>query len=226
MKLRGLLAQRETKFAPVDVRDIKLDGRFSGYASLFGAIDQGNYMVAQGAFSGSLKNRKPSDVRMLFQHDPDQPIGCWKKIIEDEKGLYVEGKITRGVRRSEEVLELMREGALDGLSIGFKTKRARVNPATKVRIIMAADLWEISIVTFPLLEEARIETVKSAQQNKLPTSREFERWLTRDAGLSRREAKMIISNGFNALHGKRDATVDHSLADKIRKATKIISQRI
>jgi len=150
-------------------------------------------MVAQGAFSNSLKKRKPSDVRMLFQHDPDEPIGCWSKIVEDEKGLYVEGKIIRGVRRSEEVLELMREGALDGLSIGFKTKRARVNPTTKIR---------------------------------LPTSREFERWLTRDAGLSRREAKMIISNGFNALHSQRDATVDHPLADTIRRATKLMSQRI
>jgi len=168
MKQRGLLAQRETKFAPVDVQDIKLDGRFSGYASVFGA------------------------VRMLFQHDPDEPIGCWSKIVEDEKGLYVEGKIIRGVRRSEEVLELMREGALDGLSIGFKTKRARVNPTTKIRTILAADLWEISVVTFPLLEEARIET----------------------------------SNGFNALHSQRDATVDHPLADTIRRATKLMSQRI
>ncbi len=223
MKQRGLMAQRETKFAPVTVQDIKLDGSFSGYASVFGAVDQGNDMVAKGAFANSLKNRKPTDIRMLFQHDPDQPIGCWKKIIEDKKGLYVEGKITRGVRRSEEVLELMREGALDGLSIGFKTKRARVNPATKIRTILAADLWEISIVTFPLLEEARIETVKSFRKNKLPTQREFERWLTRDAGLSRREAKMIISNGFNALHAKQDASVEPTLADKIRKATQTLS---
>ena len=226
MKQRGFLAQRETKFAPVNVHDIKLDGSFSGYASVFGAVDQGNDMVASGAFANSLKNRKSNAVRMLFQHDPDEPIGCWKKIIEDEKGLYVEGKITRGVRRSEEVLELMRSGALDGLSIGFKTKRARVNPATKIRTILAADLWEISVVTFPLLEEARIETVKSLHKNKLPSTREFERWLTRDAGLSRREAKTIISNGFNALHCKQDAAMDVTLADRIRKATQIMSQRI
>ena len=226
MKQRGFLAQRETKFAPVNVQDIKLDGSFSGYASVFGVVDQGNDMVVQGAFASSLKNRKTNAVRMLFQHDPDEPIGCWKKIVEDEKGLYVKGKITRGVRRSEEVLELMRAGALDGLSIGFKTKRARVNPATKIRTILAADLWEISIVTFPLLEEARVETVKSSHMTGLPSAREFERWLTRDAGLSRREAKKIISNGFNALHCKRDAAVDVNLADKIRKATQIISQRI
>jgi HK97 family phage prohead protease len=226
MNTRRLYAQRETKFAPVTMDTVKLDGSFSGYASVFGAIDQGNDMVAQGAFSGTLKNRKPADVRMLFQHDPDQPIGCWKKIIEDEKGLYVEGKITKGVKRSQEVLTLMREGALDGLSIGFKTKRAKVNPTTKVRTILAADLWEISIVTFPLLEEARIEAVKSATPNSPPSARELERWLTRDAGLSRREAKTILSHGYNALHCKRDATVNTTLANKIRKATQLISKRI
>lgn len=225
MKQHAFLSKRETKFAPVNVHDIKLDGSFSGYASVFGIVDQGNDMVARGAFSASLKNRKASDVRMLFQHDPDEPIGCWKKIVEDAKGLYVEGKITRGVRRSEEVLELMREGALDGLSIGFKTKRARVNPANKVRNILTADLWEISVVTFPLLEEARIETVKSNTMigAKLPSVREFERWLTRDAGLSRREAKVTIAKGYNALHCKQDAALEQTLADKIRRATQIMS---
>ncbi len=225
MKQRGFLAERETKFAPVDVQNIKLDGSFSGYASIFDLVDQGNDKVAKGAFVNSLKNRKPNSVRMLFQHDPDEPIGCWKKIKEDAKGLYVEGKITRGVRRSEEILELMREGALDGLSIGFKTKRARINPVTKIRTILAADLWEISIVTFPLLEEARIEMVKSHSLRKLPSIREFERWLTRDAGLSRREAKMTISNGFSTLHCKQDASVNETLADKIRNATQLLSQK-
>lgn len=225
MNQHAFLKQRETKFAPVNVKDIHLDGSFCGYASVFDLVDQGNDIVAKGAFSQSLKTRKAGDVRMLFQHDPDEPIGCWKKIIEDEKGLYVEGKITRGVKRSEEILELMRAGALDGLSIGFKTKRARVNPSNKVRTILAADLWEISVVTFPLLEEARIENVKSAHFKTLPSVREFERWLLRDAGLSRKEAKIIISHGFNKLHYKRDAVVEETLALKIRKATQLLSQR-
>lgn len=225
MKTGSFLDKRETKFAPVEVETVKLDGRFSGYASVFGAVDQGNDMVAKGAFAASLKNRKPQDVRMLFQHDPDEPIGCWTKIQEDAKGLYVEGKITRGVRRSEEVLELMREGAIDGLSIGFKTKRARVNPSTLVRTILSADLWEISVVTFPLLEEARIVSVKSntLSGKSLPSVREFERWLVRDAGLSRREARVTIAHGFNALQCKQDAAMEETLASKIRRATQIIS---
>jgi len=225
MNQHAFLRQRETKFAPVKVQEVHLDGSFFGYASLFGLVDQGNDVVARGAFSSSLKNRKASDIRMLFQHDPHEPIGCWKKVIEDEKGLYVEGKITLGVRRSEEVLELIRTGALDGLSIGFKTKRARVNPSTKIRTILAADLWEISVVTFPLLEEARIETVKSAYHDRLPSVREFERWLMRDAGLSRKEARITISKGFNTLHCKRDVTMEEPLANKIRKSTELFFQR-
>jgi len=226
MKANCFLAERETKRMPVKLGQVKLDGSFSGYASLFDKVDQGKDAVVRGAFAASLRGRPASSVRMLFQHDPDQPIGVWKKIVEDAKGLYVEGKITRGVGRSEEILELMRAGAVDGLSIGFKTKRAKVNPETKVRWILSADLWEISVVTFPLLEEARIENVKSANGGGLPTKRELERWLMRDAGLSRREAKRMISGGYDALNCKRDAAIEQTLADKMRKVTQTLSSRI
>ena len=226
MKASGYLAQRETKRMPVELDTVKLNGSFSGYASLFNEVDQGKDAVAPGAFKASLQSRKPGDVRMLFQHDPDQPIGVWKTIQEDRKGLYVEGQITTGVKRSEEVLELMRDGAIDGLSIGFKTKRARVNSTTKVRTILEADLWEISVVTFPLLEAARIEDVKSASGNALPSVREFERWLTRDAGLSRSDARRLMAEGYHALGRKRDAAGFEPLASKIRKATQTIKSRI
>jgi len=226
MKASGYLAQRETKRMDVELETVKLNGSFSGYASLFNEVDQGKDAVAAGAFKTSLQGRKASDIRMLFQHDPDQPIGVWNTIREDRKGLYVEGQITLGVKRSEEVLELMRVGAIDGLSIGFKTKRARVNPTTKVRWIMEADLWEISIVTFPLLEAARIENVKSSCDASHPSIREFERWLTRDAGLSRSDARCLLANGYHALGRKHDAATFEPLANKFRKATKTIKSRI
>lgn len=228
MSAKTFLAHRETKFVPVETDGIRLDGHFSGYASLFGKVDQGNDVVMPGAFKKSLENRKSSDIRMLFQHDPDQPIGVWKQISEDPKGLYVEGQITRGVKRGEEVLELMRGGALDGLSIGFRTKQARTNPRTKVRHIIAADLWEISVVTFPLLEGARINAVKSSvSPYRKPTMRELEKWLTRDAGLSRRDARRMMANGYHAIDCKRDAAAERPLclAQKIREATHIISTR-
>jgi len=107
---------------------------------------------------------------MLFQHDPNQPIGRWINIREDARGLFVRGQLTPGVGKSSEVLKLMRDGALDGLSIGFRTVRARKNAATGVRQILEADLWEISIVTFPMLPGARVERVKGTAPERGSTA--------------------------------------------------------
>jgi len=151
----------ERKFAGVEVTDLDPDGTFSGYASLFGKPDLALDVVERGAFRRSLKKRGVETVRMLFQHDPAQPIGRWMVIREDARGLFVRGRLTPGVAKSREVLSLMRAGALDGLSIGFRTVRARKDIGTGVRRILEADLWEISVVTFPMLPEARIDRVKA-----------------------------------------------------------------
>ncbi len=221
---QSFIATRETKRVPTELEHVSLDGKFSGYASIFGAVDQSNDAVNKGAFSKTLRQRKPSDIRMLFQHDPDQPIGAWTRIEEDRSGLFVEGKISQGVEKGREVLSLLRDGALDGLSIGFKTVRAKVNPINGVRQILELDLWEISVVTFPLLENARISDVKSATRT-LPSPREFERWLTRDAGLTRSEARTVISSGFRKLHCKQDAALEQSLATKIAMAATLFKSR-
>ncbi len=154
------LARVERKFAGVDLTRLDEDGVFTGYASLFGKVDMTKDSVEAGAFRRSLKKRPALNVRMLFQHDPNQPVGRWLTIREDERGLFVRGQLTPGVARSQELLKLMRASAIDGLSIGFKTVRARRNAATGVRQILEADLWEISIVTFPMLPEARVARVK------------------------------------------------------------------
>jgi HK97 family phage prohead protease len=151
----------ERKFAGVTIEDVEADGAFSGYASLFGKVDLARDAVEPGAFRKTLKHRGPESVRMLFQHDPNQPIGRWTQIREDARGLFVRGRLTPGVARAQEVLRLMRAGALDGLSIGFRTVRARKDVGTGVRRILEADLWEISVVTFPMLPEARIDRVKA-----------------------------------------------------------------
>ena len=215
---------RETKRMTTELESARLDGRFSGYASVFGMVDQSKDSVERGAFLKSLRRKKPSDIRMLFQHDPDQPVGVWNRIEEDETGLYVEGKISTTTEKGREVISLMRDGALDGLSIGFKTVRAKISPSDGVRKIFEVDLWEISIVTFPLLEQARVVDVKSAG-NVLPSPREFERWLTRDAGLTRSEARTVISDGFRALLCKQDAALGNNLASTIVKATNLINSR-
>src|SRR5579884_2314202 len=141
---------------------IEPDGAVTGYASLFGAIDSARDMVVRGAFAESLRLRGPRRVPMLFQHDPSEPIGIWLELREDERGLFARGRLIPEVARARELLSLLRAGAIDGLSIGFRTVKARIDPKTRVRSLLAVDLWEISIVTFPLLDGARVQTVKQA----------------------------------------------------------------
>ena len=149
----------ETKFARAALA-VAEDGTFAGYASLFGKTDLGRDMVMPGAFPASLAMRGAGGVKMLYQHDPAQPIGVWEELREDDRGLWVKGRLTAGVARAREVLSLMRDGALDGLSIGYRTVRGRSDGKSGVRHLLEIDLWEISVVTFPMLPEARVEAVK------------------------------------------------------------------
>jgi HK97 family phage prohead protease len=162
MERTRLSAPDERKFARVELADVEADGSFEGYASLFGKVDLGRDMVEPGAFAASLSKRGAGGIRMLFQHDPAEPIGSWTEIAEDTRGLRVKGRLSLQVARGREVHALMRQGALDGLSIGFRTVRARTDAKTGVRRIAEVDLWEISIVTFPMLPEARVAAVKAA----------------------------------------------------------------
>ena len=160
---------------------------------------------------------------MLFQHDPAEPIGVWLEVREDAHGLFARGRILPEVERGREVLALMRAGALDGLSIGFRTVEGRTDAKSGVRRLSRVDLWEISVVTFPMLPEARIAQVKG----RLPTVREFERWLTRDAGLTRSDARWVIARGFASLTRERDAARESAgdLAGTIRAATRLFKQK-
>ena len=222
MRTKIAAGPEERKYAGLDVEAVEEDGTFSGYASLFGRVDLGRDVVERGAFADSIQKRGAAGVRMLFQHDPNQPIGAWKEIREDGRGLFVRGKLATGVSRAREVPALMREGALDGLSIGFRTVRAMNEPRSGIRRIKKADLWEISVVTFPMLPDARVDKVKGDLAG-LPSPREFERWLTRDAGLTRSEAKTVIAKGFAHLLRERDAApgTPERLAATIRRATKL-----
>ncbi|MEJ8573133.1 HK97 family phage prohead protease [Microbaculum marinum] len=152
--------ERERKFAALDLKSVEADGCFGGYASIFGKADLGGDLVEAGAFAASLAARGTAGVKMLFQHDPAEPIGVWETIEEDRIGLYVRGRLMQEVARGREVLSLMRAGALDGLSIGFRTVKGRTDPRTGVRRLSEIDLWEISVVTFPMLPEARVDQVK------------------------------------------------------------------
>lgn len=176
------------KFANLELAGVTGDGVFSGYASVFGEVDLGRDTIERGAFRQSLSERGAAQVRMLYQHDPAQPIGAWKTIREDARGLYVEGVLSPGVARAREVFSLMKTGALDGLSIGFRSVKARTDAKTGVRRILEAELWEISVVTFPMLPSARVSDVKHAR-----FFRDRETELVRQM---RRAAKLMFASTF------------------------------
>ena len=218
----------EVKFTAHELTPaVASDGLFEGYASLFDHRDAGHDVVVHGAFRDSLKARGPGGIKMLFQHDANQPIGVWKSIKEDQRGLYVRGQLMTDVARAREVLSLMRAGALDGLSIGFRTIKGRRDKATGVRRLEQVDLWEISVVTFPMHPGARIASVKSRPFGAdLPTERNFERWLTRDAGLTRTEARAISRSGLKGLQALRDArggdSDEERLIERLKAATELL----
>jgi len=159
----------ERKFQQFDVQTgLSDDTKISGYASVFGTPDQGGDAVQKGAYAQSLAQLAASgrSVKMLWQHDPTKPIGVWDDIHEDEHGLFVSGHLIPDIQAGAEALTLLKAGALDGLSIGYRTKQASKSP-TGGRSLTELELWEVSLVTFPMLPEARVSTTDEALTQEL-----------------------------------------------------------
>jgi hypothetical protein len=184
------------------------EGTFEGYASVFDELDNGMDIVAKGAFTESLQSGHK--VKMLWQHDQGQPIGIWESIQEDDKGLRVKGRLLAGVQKGREALELMRAGALDSMSIGYQAKEIARENGGAVRRLLAVKLFEISVVTFPMLDSANVTAVKS-----ITTIRDLEKTL-RDAGFSQAEAKGIAARGFDGLNARRDGEAEGQAAESIK----------
>jgi len=203
--------------------EVKSDaqGIFTGYGSIFGNEDQGNDIVKKGAFTKSLTRRPASKVKMLFQHKTDEPIGVFTDIYEDSKGLFVKGQLAMGTQKGREAYELLKMGALDGMSIGFKAdpdKQGYNENKRGVRTLKEVDLMEISLVTFPMNESALIQSVKGNAKN----IREWEKILRDAGGLSRTEAK-IGAKALSDTLNQRDAE-DQSLANLILKVADKLKQ--
>lgn len=148
----------EKKFCCSGSSDIETNGsEIEGYASLFGIADKGGDIVMPGAYRASLERLRSAggSVKMLWQHDPAQPIGVWDEIREDDRGLYVKGRLLTEITRGQEAAALLQAGVIDGLSIGYKTVVAERGENGR-RHLKELELWEVSLVTFPMLPEARI----------------------------------------------------------------------
>ena len=145
MRQGGGFGPLETKFRNFDSElRLKDDTEIAGYASLFGSTDQGGDVVQAGAYGASLS-----------QHDPTRPIGVWDEVREDGRGLFVRGRLLLEVQAGREALVLLKAGAIDGLSIGYRTVRSEKAGAN--RLLHEIELWEVSLVTFPMLPEARVQ---------------------------------------------------------------------
>ncbi len=165
----------EHKFASFGTTLEVQDGQvIEGYASHFGRTDQGGDIVKKGAYSSSLSRAiaEQRKIKMLWQHDPAQPIGIWDELREDEAGLWVKGRILDSTQKGREAAALIAAGALDGLSIGYRTIKATKNDKGQ-RLLTELELWEVSLVTFPMLPSARV----AAKSGETPADAEYLREL-------------------------------------------------
>lgn len=173
----------EFKFAGED-DDI---GTVTGYASMFNLMDLGGDIVLPGAFKASLaeSKRQKKKIPMLWQHNSDEPIGIWDELSEDDKGLKVKGSLIMDVPQATAARALIKGGAVSGMSIGFRTKEAEIDRTTGARKLKKLELWEVSLVTFPMLPEAQISGVKNfGEFNPRQLEQAF-----REGGLSNSAAK-------------------------------------
>ena len=206
-----------------DDEDQKKYGRFEGYGSIFGNVDLGNDVIQAGAFTKSLRKRPADKVKLLYQHKSDMPIGVFDEIKEDENGLYVKGRLALQTQAGKEAYELLKMGALDGLSIGFKTTPKNVSYENRGqrRIIKEVDLMEVSLVTFPMNPQATVQVVKGQDIS----IREWEKGMRDAFNLSRSEAKMC-AKALDECFDQRDAVSDNSeLVEAIKDLTLTIKHR-
>ena len=199
-----------------DDEDMKEYGRFEGYASVFNNTDLGNDVIKTGAFRKSLRKRGVKGVKLLYQHKTDMPIGVFEEIKEDEHGLMVKGKLALKTQAGQEAYELLKMGALDAMSIGFRANPDEVSydKRTNKRMIGEVDLMEISLVTFPMNPQAKVRSVKGEEVS----IREWENGMRDAFSLSRSEAK-VAAKAVTDAFSQRDVDSNAELVDAIKNLT-------
>ena len=167
----------ETKYTALSaLTETGRKGRIRGYASRFGEADQSGDVVAPGAFGAALERLAAAgrSVKMLWQHDPARPIGVWRQVAENGTGLWVQGEVLTDLALGREAAILMEAGAIDGLSIGYRVVRSERNRETGGRTLLEIDLWEVSLVTFPMLPTARAHVERPSIPARTPVKADDE----------------------------------------------------
>lgn len=197
-----------------DVKSVEDDGTFTGYGSVFGVVDSYQEVVIKGAFTESLSEIKASGrpLPALWQHMSGEPIGRYDILREDDNGLFVSGRLLKtDVQRAREAYALMKEGIVSGLSIGYYVRDSSYDEKKGIRTLKNLELVEVSIVTFPANDAARVESVKSLfKHGAYPTVRQFESFL-RDAGMSKSDALELAAT-YRGIVSRRDSEGDEGEA--------------
>lgn len=201
---------------PFKIKAVNEDGLFSGYGSVFGVVDSYQEVVAAGAFKESLDSRMPS---LLWQHRSGEPIGVYTTVKEDNIGLHVEGKLALKTTRGAEAYELLKMGAISGLSIGFVTREDSYDRVTGVRTLKKVDLWEVSLVTFPANDASRVANVKSIESIK--SLADAEAYLREAGGLGKREAVAMLAR-IKSLQGRSESDGLGELEALIKRNTSLL----
>lgn len=211
MNLKNSLTTRSRMDMDLTIKSVSDSGEFEGYGSVFGVKDSYGDIVVKGAFAASLNdwNNKGRLPALLWQHQMDQPIGVFTDMYEDDQGLYVKGRLLiEDDQLAKRAHAHMKAGSLTGMSIGYVLKDYEYDSGKDAFVLKEIQLWEVSLVTFPANDEARVAEVKSVlSSGDLPAPSLVERCL-RDAGFSRTQAKAVLSGGYKAL---RDAESDTDL---------------
>lgn len=211
MNLKNTLTTRSRMDMDLTIKSVSESGEFEGYGSVFGVKDSYGDIVVAGAFAKSLKDweSKGRLPALLWQHQMDQPIGVFTEMYEDEQGLYVKGRLLiEDDLLAKRAHAHMKAGSLTGMSIGYVLKDYEYDGGKGAFVLKEIQLWEVSLVTFPANDEARVAEVKSVlSSGDLPAPSLVERCL-RDAGFSRTQAKAVLSGGYKAL---RDAEGDNEI---------------
>ena len=195
------------------------DGAVEGYGSVFGVRDNYDDVIAAGAFAASLAAHKAAGTMpaMLWQHDSHEPIGVWESMVEDASGLRINGRLALDTVRGKQAHTLLKMGALNGLSIGFVSKQWAYDRDSEVRTLIEVDLWEVSIVTFPANQKARVTSVKSGD---IATPKDAEKAL-RDAGFSKTDATAFVSRVMRMGEARRESA--DSAAVAMKAASRLLS---